>query len=189
MERLIPMGELKEKAIFSLREIDENTALKSWWTAFFVIPVSRRLVWVFVNKTKITPNTITCLSIIFRMLGILSFVFANGRINFIFGAFFIYIAYVIDYSDGAVARLKDSTSEFGRYLDHVSDLIGDICILCALAFSQNMLFSVICLSMIFMHIAECYCSYLTGLCLLCPDINDKNNTFLTRLNKYRKWWF
>ncbi len=174
---------------FSLYEVDQQIPLRAWWAVFFVVPVARRLIWFLVNYTKLTANSVTCISICFRFTAIVLFLFADNYLACFAGALSVYLAYTLDYSDGAVARLKNMSSEFGRYLDHVSDLIGDVLILCALAYSQDMLFSIMCLSMIFMHIAECYISYLTAIGIESPEITNKHNTIFTLINNYRGWWF
>lgn len=100
-----------------------------------------------------------------------------------------YLAYVCDCADGTVARLTGQSSELGRYLDHVADLVGDVVILAALAWSQQMLLTPMVLSMLFMHVAECYISYLAGFALG-QSLEPGTDLVLFRLaNRYRNWWF
>jgi len=86
-----------------------------------------------------------------------------------------YILLIFGCSDGQF-QITGQTSELGRYLDHLSDLIGDILILSALAYPLDLLFTPMVIGMIFMHLAESYISYLAGFTI---EKNDtKNLTFL-----------
>jgi phosphatidylglycerophosphate synthase len=149
---------------YSLKQVEEKLVLRSWWASFGVLPLANRLVVLVCNYTELTPNQITAVSSAFRLLSALCFL-SGGRWGLVAGALCYYLAYVIDCIDGPVARLKVKTSTFGRYFDHLSDLVGDILILAALAYGQHLLFSPLVLAMLFMHIAESYISYLANMAL------------------------
>lgn len=149
---------------FTLHQVTEKLVLRSWWASFGVLPLANRLVVLVCNFTELTPNQITAVSSIFRLLSALCFL-TGSRWGLIAGALSYYLAYVIDCVDGPVARLKGKTSVFGRYFDHLSDLIGDILILAALAYGQSLLFTPLVLAMLFMHVAESYISYLANFAL------------------------
>jgi phosphatidylglycerophosphate synthase len=169
---------------FTSKDIQKLLVLKTWYASIFVLPVANKLILYFTNNKKLTPNQITSIALILRFMTML--LFFNDY--FIIGAISYYIAYVLDCVDGPVARLTDQTSEFGRYFDHISDLVGDILILCALAYSQGLFLSPIILSMIFMHVAESYISFITGFAI--KNNEKKSNFFLFRVfNNYRNWWF
>jgi phosphatidylglycerophosphate synthase len=149
---------------FTLKQVNEKLVLRSWWASFGVLPLANRLVVLVCNFTELTPNQITAVSSFFRLLSAVCFL-GGSRWGLVAGALSYYLAYVIDCVDGPVARLKGKTSTFGRYFDHLSDLVGDFLILAALAFGQGMLFTPLVLAMLFMHIAESYISYLANMVL------------------------
>lgn len=177
---------MKSNHNFTLNDVESLLQLKSWWAIIAVLPVANRLVIFFANFTRVTPNTITLSAALLRI--------ASG-IFFLKGAFFggaasFYVAYTLDCVDGPLARLTHQSSEMGRYLDHLSDLIGDIFILACLAQSQNMLISATIIAMIFIHIAECYISYLAGFAIDKVMASSQAAPALFALfNRYRNWWF
>lgn len=174
-------------------DIDENTAdaamsLKTWWAIPFVQPLSRKLVVFVVNRTSFTANHITSLGMIFRFITLLLFLYGD-RYALVAGAFSYYLAYVCDCADGTVARIKKQSTELGRYLDHLSDLVGDILILLVLAWSQGLIASTWIWAMVFMHIAECYMSYLSGFALSCHQGTLGHIGLIKKYNRYRSWFF
>ncbi len=177
---------MKKYHDFKLIDLESLLQLKSWWALIAVLPIANRLAIFFANFTRITPNSITLSAALFRI--------ASG-IFFLKGAFFVgaasfYVAYTLDCVDGPLARLTQQSSEMGRYLDHLSDLIGDIFILACLAQSQHMLFSNMIIAMIFIHIAECYISYLSGFAIDKTTVTAQTSPVLfVRFNRYRNWWF
>ncbi len=169
---------------FTLNDVKKLLVLRTWYASIFVLPVANRYVLYFANKTKFTPNQITIIAFGFRIITI--FMFLNNY--YMLGAISYYMAYTLDCIDGPVARLTGKTSNLGRYLDHVSDLVGDILILVALASSLDMLFTPMILGMIFMHLAESYISYLAGFAI--EKNTGQSQFFLFKIiNGYRNWWF
>jgi len=154
----------KKRHDYTLKRVNEKLVLRSWWASFGVLPLANRLVVLVCNYTELTPNQITAVSSVFRLLSAVCFL-GGSRWGLVAGALSYYLAYVIDCVDGPVARLKGKTSTFGRYFDHLSDLIGDLLILAALAFGQGMHFTPMVMAMLFMHIAESYISYLANMAL------------------------
>ena len=178
----------KVKTEISHTDIEAGLPLKTWWATILVLPISVRLIAYLVNRTDISPNTITVIGLSLRLLTALLFVMATPTAMFA-GAMAYIAAYICDCSDGAVARIIGKTSEFGRYLDHVSDLVGDILILFALSWSQQLITQPWIWAMAFMHIAECYISYLSGF-VLKSHVGSLGNFVLLRLfNRYRNWFF
>jgi phosphatidylglycerophosphate synthase len=168
-------------------QADAGMSLKTWWALLFIYPLARPLTMYVVNKTQITPNQITFCAMGLRLLTVACFVVGTGW-GLIVGAIAYFLAYVCDCTDGTVARITGKTSELGRYLDHVADLIGDILILAALGWSQGLLLTPLLLGLAFMHIAESYISYLSGFAI--PAAKGASSFFLFRwVNCYRDWWF
>jgi phosphatidylglycerophosphate synthase len=85
-------------------------------------------IWYFFNEwvvrmlypTPITPNQITFLSLAF---GLLSFGFyVSGRSDaLVWGALFLYGKVFLDNVDGNLARVRGTSSRFGRFLDSLTD--------------------------------------------------------------------
>ena len=175
---------MKSNNLITLNDIERVLPLKTWYASIFVLPVSKVLIYFFSNTKVLTPNQITFVAILCRLITAL--MFFKGY--FILGALFYYFAYVLDCVDGPVARLTNQTSVLGRYLDHISDLIGDIVVLCALATSQGLLYSYMILGMIFMHIAESYISYLMNF-IRFEKKNQSLVAFFNFFERYRQFWF
>lgn len=169
-------------------QADKAMSLKTWWALPFIQPLSRKLVVFVVNKTSFTPNHITFTAMFLRLVTALCF-FNGSRSGLIIGAVAYYLAYVCDCADGTVARITNQTSELGRYLDHVADLIGDVVILMALSISQGVFGTYMFAGMFFIHIAECYMSYLAGFAINDNIKNASNPKIFQQFNQYRNWWF
>jgi phosphatidylglycerophosphate synthase len=169
-------------------QADAAMSLKTWWALVFIYPLARPLTVFIVNRTRITPNQVTFCAMGLRAITVLCF-WQGSRLGLLVGAVAYYLAYVCDCTDGTVARITGKTSELGRYLDHVADLVGDLVILLVLAGSQGLLPSPMVFGMMFMHVAECYISYLGGFAISNRD-QGKSSFFLFELiNRYRQWWF
>ena len=72
------------------------------------------------NITKHIPNTITCLNL---FSGCVSCVMAFQG-EYLYAAFFIYLAAVFDFLDGMMARLLKAYSDIGKELDSLSDAVS-----------------------------------------------------------------
>src|SRR3990172_8449884 len=92
-------------------DVERALPLKSWWAIVAVLPLARRLTVLVVNRTGITPNTITIAAILLRLAAAGAFFLAD-REWLIVGAIAFYFAYLLDCMDGAVARLRKQSSEF-----------------------------------------------------------------------------
>ena len=87
-------------------------------------------IWYFMNRwvvrllypTSITPNQITFLSLIF---GLASAGFYVSEIPdaLVWGAIFLYGKVFLDNVDGNLARVRGTTSRFGRFLDSLADFL------------------------------------------------------------------
>lgn len=78
----------------------------------FSLPTSRILV-----KTSLTPNMI---SVLLNVIGSLSGIFLALK-HPVLGAFFLYVATVLDRCDGEVARVKLMETKTGQWVDTISD--------------------------------------------------------------------
>lgn len=176
------------KNLITVEDVRSYLPLKTWWAMLLVLPMSERVVCFFVNCTSCSPNTITFMGMFLRLFTAFMFLW-NTPVSLSLGAASYLAAYVCDCTDGAVARLTEQSTELGRYLDHLSDLIGDIVILLALAWSQDLTTSTWIWAMAFMHIAECYMSYLSGFALSSHQGGLGHVFLIKKYNHYRSWFF
>lgn len=68
---------------------------------------------------KYIPNAITSLNLLAGMMGI--YYVLSGKIEY--GAYFIFLAAILDFLDGFVARILKVNSEIGKQLDSLADLV------------------------------------------------------------------
>ncbi|MBB5624860.1 CDP-alcohol phosphatidyltransferase family protein [Sphaerisporangium krabiense] len=104
----------------------------SWWTVFVVDPVACRVALFVANRTEITPNALTRLSLILGMAS--AACFAANRLAL--GAALFYVSFMIDCVDGKIARLKGTGTPFGLWLDYVGDRIRVVCCAAGIAYGQ-----------------------------------------------------
>ena len=98
-------------------------------------------IWYFLNSwvvrmlypTSITPNQITFLSLIF---GLLSFGFyVSGRPDrLVWGAIFLYGKVFLDNVDGNLARVRGTSSRFGRFFDSLTDFAITVLVYIGISF-------------------------------------------------------
>ncbi len=180
--------DFRDSQTINTTQADAAMSLKTWWALLLIYPLARRLTVFIVNRTRLTPNQVTFCAMGLRGVTLLCFL-QGGRWGLVAGALAYYLAYVCDCTDGTVARITGQTSELGRYLDHVADLIGDVAILLALSWSQGLLPTPMIFGMMFMHVAECYISYLSGFAID-PERSELSLFApFVLVNRYRRWWF
>lgn len=71
----------------------------------------------FLNRTGLTPNAITLLGLAGTTVG--AYVIATGKMTT--GAFILLASVLVDAFDGTMARLRGEPSDFGAFVDSVSD--------------------------------------------------------------------
>jgi phosphatidylglycerophosphate synthase len=117
---------------FTLRDVQERATKErdSWWTVGLIDPIARRLVLVVANRTSITANQLTVLSL---LLGLgAAACFAWGSWPFLLaGALLYLLCFVVDCMDGKLARLTDTESLFGSWMDYAFDRFRVV--VCAIA--------------------------------------------------------
>ena len=87
-------------------------------------------IWYFMNSwvvrllypTSITPNQITFLSLIFGLASA-GFYVSGIPDALVWGAIFLYVKVFLDNVDGNLARVRGTTSRFGRFLDSLADFL------------------------------------------------------------------
>ncbi|MEU7859549.1 CDP-alcohol phosphatidyltransferase family protein [Nonomuraea sp. NPDC049141] len=104
----------------------------SWWTVYFVDPVACRAALLVANRTRLTPNQLTVLSLVLGMVS--ATFFAMDRLAA--GAAMFYLSFMVDCLDGKIARLKGSGTPFGLWLDYLGDRIRVVFCAAGLAYGQ-----------------------------------------------------
>lgn len=94
----------------------------AWWTVFVVDPIAAPIALFVANRTKIRPNQITVASFVLGLGAAASFAFADYP-WLVLGAVLYHLSFVLDCVDGKVARLKQTGSVFGGWLDYIFDRI------------------------------------------------------------------
>ena len=88
------------------------------YAKYFIRPISIWFTWLFV-RTPLSANHVTIIQEIFGIIG--AVLFAYGR--FVLGAIFLQIGFIMDNSDGEVARWNNQESESGKFLDLIGHMI------------------------------------------------------------------
>jgi CDP-diacylglycerol--glycerol-3-phosphate 3-phosphatidyltransferase len=89
----------------------------------------------FLNRIGLTPNAVTLLGVLGNVVA--AYFIATGRISL--GGLIMLIVWPIDALDGTMARLRGEASDWGAFVDSVSDRYSELIILGALLyhFSQS----------------------------------------------------
>jgi len=74
-------------------------------------------VGAFLNRLGLTPNTITLLGLVGTTGG--AYFISQGRITL--GGMILFVSVLVDVLDGTMARLRGESSDFGAFVDSVSD--------------------------------------------------------------------
>lgn len=88
-------------------------------TVLVIDPIARLLLPLFIIL-KVPVNIITLFGYIVAAMA--SYMFVTGRLSI--GAILFVCWYILDCTDGKVARLRNECSFFGEWLDHIGDLFS-----------------------------------------------------------------
>ena len=102
-------------------------------------PFSLRLSWL-IYRTNITPNFVTFLQIIIGLSSCLVIAIFPKQEIFILGIIFLHLAYLLDCSDGEIARAKKMSSLEGLFLDKFAHAITMPSILMAVSIYYSQYF-------------------------------------------------
>ena len=91
--------------------------------------------WVVRNlySTPITPNQITVFSFIAGMLS-MGFYVSDRSDSLVWGGIFLYGKVFLDNIDGNLARVRGTSSRFGRFLDSLSDFLVTVMVYIGISF-------------------------------------------------------
>jgi len=109
-------------------------SIEGFLTAFLARPFSRVITAMVADIQWITPNRLTYCSLILGLVG--CFIWLKGTLaSAIIGTLIFHIGYILDCSDGELARYRGIKSRFGEALDPIFDRILEF----ALIFSATIL--------------------------------------------------
>lgn len=113
---IFPTTFLDSDKIISYREIAQKTRDKEdLWSWYVLRRISIYFSLLFI-KLRISPNTITWLSLILILLSGLCLMFPSQK-GFILAFVFYNFGYLFDCVDGEMARILKKTSKKGHYID------------------------------------------------------------------------
>jgi hypothetical protein len=112
----------------SLKKIEVEEA----FDLYFYRPLAFLLVKL-IYSTNITPNQLTVISMIFGVLGGVSYSFGNHK-AYIAGAILYLLYNVVDCSDGQLARMKKNGTKVGRILDGIADYVVSVALYLGIGF-------------------------------------------------------
>jgi hypothetical protein len=103
-------------------EADERGAKKRdyWFTVLLTDPIATPLAGFLAKRRWLTPNQVTTLSLI-AGLSVGVFFATAQRWGFIVGGIMFYVAFILDCTDGKLARATGITSAKGQALDALAD--------------------------------------------------------------------
>ena len=110
-------------------EIEEIT------NTYFFAPMSHFLVPIFA-KLKFTPNMVSLMGMMSGVAAGLSYHYYQDYRYSLLGLFFMGLWHVFDGADGALARLTNSQSEFGKIIDGACDYVVFITVYVSLALAM-----------------------------------------------------
>jgi phosphatidylglycerophosphate synthase len=84
----------------------------------------------FLNRLGLTPNTVTLIGVVGNLLA--AFLVARGQISL--GGLVVLLVWPIDALDGTMARLRGEASDWGAFVDSVSDRYSELILLGALLY-------------------------------------------------------
>ena len=112
---------------------NENFIKEDAWAPIILSdPVSIPLARLLSRIKRIHPNHITLLTVPFAFTA--AYMFMKGEL--IYGALFYWLNFVLDGTDGKVARLTGKTSKFGEKLDYYTDTVNNLAMYFGLWWSQ-----------------------------------------------------
>lgn len=120
------MVEIKNEPVRRTLEIEERTNL------YIFVPMSQWLV-PKLAFLKITPNMVSFTGMAFGVAAAVSYFHYLDYRYALLGFLFMGICHVLDGADGALARLTNTQSEFGKVIDGICDYVVFISVYVALA--------------------------------------------------------
>ncbi|AOV94433.1 hypothetical protein AQV86_00735 [Nanohaloarchaea archaeon SG9] len=122
------------KSLSELRDfaVDKKGENETVYAYFFLRRLSPFFTWIFL-RLGASANMITFLGLVMAVAGSFMF-YSTSLVYWVIGWVMYQLYYVLDCSDGEIAVLTDSTSDFGGFLDKISHPITNSFIIYVSAF-------------------------------------------------------
>jgi CDP-diacylglycerol--glycerol-3-phosphate 3-phosphatidyltransferase len=117
--RMYSPEEQTERTVYHMPIKKTLTDYLRLWFKWFLDPLGG-----FFNRLGLTPNTMTMLGLIGNTVG--AYFLARGEM--LTGGLFVLLMTPIDALDGTMARLRGELSDFGAFVDSVSDRYAELII-------------------------------------------------------------
>jgi phosphatidylglycerophosphate synthase len=103
---------------------------EEWWSVAFGGPIANLLNGLFADVAWITPNRITILSFLCKIVAVPLLLAGAWRAD-VAAVVILELNTVFDCMDGALARYRKQSSAMGAFLDKITDLVGLCAVLAA----------------------------------------------------------
>jgi phosphatidylglycerophosphate synthase len=103
-----------------------------WWNLYVCRPLAAVVVWAL-ERTRVTPDQITLLSLVVGLGSSALLVVWPGTLGLVVAILVLEAAYVLDCADGMLARLRGVASPAGHLLDFLMDEVKAFFLLGAVA--------------------------------------------------------
>ena len=113
-------------------ELLKSRNAKDWWTSTFGDPVSWMLLAIIGDWKFITPNLLTVLTFISKIIASIFIAFGDRSMT-IYGAFLLQLGVLFDHMDGNLARYRNDTTLRGGFMDRILDGTSILFIFCGLS--------------------------------------------------------
>lgn len=104
----------------------------NWFTANVARPPAALVVYL-AQRTRITPNQITFLSVVVASAACALWIAVPGYAALVAGALIFELSFVLDCADGQLARLRKQASPIGHLLDFLMDELKAMLVLGSIA--------------------------------------------------------
>lgn len=98
------------------RDVQKPWVKEEFWSFYVMRPVSLYISVFLVKRTKVSPNLLTGLAMLFALLAALGYLWGSW-LSIVAGFCLFQISYLLDCMDGEVARLTRRMSPLGVWLD------------------------------------------------------------------------
>jgi len=112
-----------------------NRANDGFFSVFVLRKFSKLFTWAAV-RLKMTPNQVTVISFLIGLLSAYQFSLGNFWPT-VFGALLLQLSIIVDCVDGELARYTRKFSQFGAWLDAITDRIKEYLVYFALAYGAE----------------------------------------------------
>jgi len=92
---------------------------------YVVRPLSFLITFILLQLGIRKPNQVTILGLFFGLIGIILFI-SPQRIHFCLGVLFYILFLLFDFADGNIARITDSATYYGKFLDGAVDALIEV---------------------------------------------------------------